>query len=282
MFTLTAENKYGQQIELSHNEAYVIENIIGIDPPDGVINTTRNASADGSVYNSSYVDNRTITITLAINAPAEDNRINLYTYFKSKMPVRLYYKNSARDVYIDGYVRSINIGFFEKKQVAQIVILCPKPFFNATMDNVYDFTLVDPLFEFPFSIDSQGVEFSVLDAGGEQIVYNGGDVETGFTVSLNASGTVINPRIYNTRTNEYFALNLTMTAGDEIEINTRKKEKAVTLRSGGSTSNIVGAIKEGSTWLQLTPEDNYLIITAETYPENLLAYCTVTDQFEGV
>ena len=84
MFTLIAENKYGEQLELTHSEAYVITNIDGIDPPEAVINSTRNAGADGSVFNSAYVDNRVITITLAINAPAELNRINLYKYFKSK------------------------------------------------------------------------------------------------------------------------------------------------------------------------------------------------------
>ena len=282
MFTLKAENKYGQQIELTHNDAYVIENIIGLDPPDSVINTTRNASADGSVFNSSYVDNRTITITLAINAPAEENRINLYTYFKSKMPVRLFYTNDARNVYIDGYVRSMSVGFFEKKQVAQIVILCPKPFFNAVKDDVFNFTLIDPLFEFPFSIAEEGIEFSVLNAGDEQIVYNGGDVETGFTITLAATGTVVNPSIYNTNTNEYFTLDITMSEGDEITINTRKKEKSVTLISDGVKSNIIGNLKEGSIWLQLAPTNNYIIVTAESYPENLLAYCIVTDQFEGV
>lgn len=40
MFTLIAENKYGQQLELTHNDAYVITNIDGLDPPDAVINTT--------------------------------------------------------------------------------------------------------------------------------------------------------------------------------------------------------------------------------------------------
>lgn len=282
MFTLQAQNPYGQILELTHNEAYVIKNIIGLDPPDGVINVTRNAGADGSVYNSSYVDNRTITITLAINAPAEENRINLYTYFKSKSPVRLYYKNESRDVYIDGYVKNINIGFFDKKQVAQIVILCPKPFFNSADDALFDFTLIQPAFTFPFDIPAEGIEFSTLDAGGERLVYNAGDVETGFTISMAAKDIVINPQVYNVYTNEYFALNITMQAGDEITINTRKKEKSVTLLSNAITTNIVGNIKEGSTWLQLTPGNNYLIVTASNYPENLLAYCTVTSQFEGV
>ena len=77
MYTLIAQNKYGEQLELTRNEAYVIESIEGLDPPDAVINTTRNANTDGSVFNSSYVDNRQITITMAINGPAEANRINL-------------------------------------------------------------------------------------------------------------------------------------------------------------------------------------------------------------
>jgi predicted phage tail component-like protein len=282
MYTLEAENTYGQRIELTHNDAYVIESIIGLDPPESTINTTRNASADGSIFNSAFVNNRTITITLAINAPAEENRIELYTYFKSKMPVRLYYKNAQRNVYIDGYVRNIDIGFFEKKQVAQITILCPKPFFNAVDDTLIDFTLIEGLFEFPFDIIADGMEFSRLDAGGERLVYNEGDVETGFLITLAATAAVVNPQIYNVVTNEYFALTMTMAAGDEIVINTKKKEKSVTLTSGGIATNIVGNIKEGSTWLQLAPGTNYMIVTAETYPENLLAYCIVTSQFEGV
>ena len=68
MFKLSVENKYGEVLELSQNPAYVIKLIDGIDPPDAVINTARNANADGSVFNSAYIDNRTITITLAINS----------------------------------------------------------------------------------------------------------------------------------------------------------------------------------------------------------------------
>ena len=153
MYTLIAQNKYGQQLELTHNAAYSITNIDGISPPDGVINTTRNANADGSVFNSSYVDNRTITITLSINSPAEQNRINLYKYFKAKFPTRLYYSNATRNVYIDGYVQNIHIGFFDKKQVAQITILCPNPFFQDVNESLQEFINIEDLFEFPFSVE---------------------------------------------------------------------------------------------------------------------------------
>lgn len=179
MYTLTAQNKYGEQLELTHNEAYVIESIEGLDPPDAVINTTRNANADGSVYNSAYVDNRQIIITLAINGPAEANRINLYKYFKAKYPVRLYYQNATRNVYIDGYVKTLQIEFFNKKQIAQITILCPEPFFKGATNEMVEFSSVEDLFEFPFSVEESknllpntmttqtisGITFTVEDDG---------------------------------------------------------------------------------------------------------------------
>ena len=281
MFTLIAQNKYGQQLELTHNEAYVISSIEGIDPPEGVINTTRNANADGSVFNSSYVNDRTIIITLAINEYAEDNRLNLYRYFKSKYPVRLFYKNSTRNVYIDGYVKKFTIDFFAMKQIAQITIFCPDPFFKGASDTVTDFSGVQAMFEFPFEIETP-IPFGEILIEQEKNVINNGDVETGAIFVLQARGELTNPTIYNTETNQYFSLNLTMQEGDEVQINTNKKKKSVYLISNGVKTNIIGNLKNGSTWLQLNPADNLFTTTAEVNPQNLDSYCIVTDQFEGV
>lgn len=281
MFNLIVQNKYGQQLELTHNNAYVVESIDGLDPPDAQINTTKNANDDGSIYNSSYVDNRVITITLAINGPAEENRINLYKYFKSKMPVRLYYTNGTRDVYIDGYVRNMPIEFFNKKQIAQITIFCPKPFFNSSVNNIVDFSSVYSLFEFPFAIE-EPIPFSELLIDQEKTIINNGDIETGMLIVIRARGGLTNPTIYNVETNEYFTLNVSMVEGDEIQINTKKKEKSVIKISNGITTNIVGKLKNGSTWFQLNPGDNLFTTTAETNPENMDVYCMITDQFEGV
>lgn len=281
MYTLIAQNKYGEQLELTHNEAYVIESIEGLDPPDAVINTTRNANADGSVFNSSYVDNRQIIITLAINGPAEANRINLYKFFKAKYPVRLYYKNATRDVYIDGYVKSIPIEFFNKKQIAQITILCPSPFFNGTNDEIVDFSNVESLFEFPFSIE-EPIEFGEILVQNELNIINNGDVETGFIINIKARGSFTNPTIYSVDTNEYIKLNISLNTGDEIYINTKKKQKTIQLTSNGETSNIIGNLASGSTWFVLTPGDNIFGVTADTTPENMDVYCVLTDQFEGV
>lgn len=282
MFNFIAQNKYGQQLELTNNAAYTISEIDGLDPPDSTINTTKNAGTDGSVYNSSYVNDRVITITLSINSPAERNRINLYKYFKAKFPVRLYYQNNTRNVYIDGYVQSIQIGYFEKKQTAQIVVNCPKPYFNDINSIATNFHTTLPLFEFPFSIPKSGVEFSIFSSYVEKNIISISDIDIGMIITITAVGSVENPTIYNSETNDFIKLNFTMQDGDEITIDTIMGEKSVTLLREGVTTNLIGSLVNGSTWLQLEPSDNLFLVTADANSDHMNVYFTVTNQYEGV
>lgn len=282
MFTLIAENQFEQQLELTHNPAYTIIEIDGIDPPDATINTTHNAGADGSEFNSAYVNNRQITITLVVNAPAEANRINLYKYFKSKFPVTLYYTNASREVYINGYVQNIDVGYFDKKQTIQIVIFCPKPYFNGVNENAQEFISINGLFEFPFDIEAAGVEFSEMLIGQEQNIVNNGDVTTGVIITIQATGAVTTPKIYNVDTGESLIIDTTLQTGDVVTINTKQGEKAITLLRNGVTSNLIGSLAEGSTWFTLIPGDNVFTLAADSLAENMLVTFTVTDQYEGV
>lgn len=282
MFTLIARNQYGQQLELTHNDAYSIKSIDGLDPPEAVINTTHNAGLDGSVYNSAYMSDRVITITLAIEGPAEENRINLYKYFKSKFPVRIYYKNETRNVYIDGYTRVVAISFFDIKQVAQITIFCPQPNFNEVMADVQDMSNIENLFEFPFSIEAAGIPFSEIIANMEKSIRNDGDLETGVQISIMATGTVVNPKVFNMKTGDSMILDMTLAAGDMIRIDTRTGSKAVTLTSDGVTTSVVGKLRYGSDWFSLQPGDNIFTIAADSGAEYMKAVFTVIGQFEGV
>lgn len=282
MFTLIVQNQFGEQLELTHNPAYSITNIDGIDPPEATINTTRNANYDGSVYNSSYMNERQITVTLVVNKPAEVNRINLYRYFKTKSAVRIFFKNGSRDVYIDGYVKTIQIGFFEKKQTVQIVIECPRPHFNGTTLDVQEFSSVNPLFEFPFSIEEEGIPFSEIVLAQEKSIINHGDLETGVLINIHAMGAVDTPKIYNVETGERMIINMEMQAGDDIDINTIQGEKSIKFTREGVTTNIIGRLDHSSSWLQMFPGDNVMTVDAESGLEYLLVTFTMTDQYEGV
>lgn len=282
MYTLIVQNERGEQMELTHNPAYAIKDIDGLDFPDATINTSRTATSDGSTFNSSHVNERTIIITMAINSPAEENRIRLYRFFRSKKPVRLFYKNGIRDVFIDGYVQKPDIGHFEQTQTAQITIICPKTYFNNKKETVTEFASVESLFEFPFAIEEAGIEFSTLNVGVQKNIINGGDVDTGVVIRLNALGLVLNPKIYNTETGESFILDLEMSEGDEIIINTRHKEKSVVMISGGVRTNVMGKIRHGSSWFTLLTGDNLFTYDADEFPHNLMCSFTTLDLFGGV
>ena len=282
MFELKVENKYGEVLTLSQNPNYAVKSIDGIDPPDAVINTARNANADGSVFNSAYVDNRTITITLAINQPTEANRIALYKYFKSKYPVAIYFKNDSRDVMINGYVQSIPIGYFEKKEIFQVTIFCPEPFFEGVEKEAASSLTAEALFEFPFDI-SVPIPFSEQNEDRETLVMNEGDVETGALFKIHAIGNVVNPAIVNVDTNERFAFNITLQQGDEIILNTVKKQKSVQLiRSNGTVSNVLPDVAAGATWFELKPFENIFTVTASSGIYNMNLYIDVRDKFQGV
>ena len=283
MYTFTVENQYGQVLELTHNDAYAVKSILGLDPPDGIINTVRNAGQDGSVFNSAYMDERVITITLAINYPAEINRINLYKYFKIKYPIKIRYKNGSRNVWIIGYTQSVQIAYFDKKETAQITVRSPDPYFNDDKTTMQEMSNVLALFEFPFDIEeTDPVEMSRIELGREQIISNGSDVPIGMKIRIYASGNVVNPQIYNVRTGEFLKILDTMITGDVIEISTMKGSKsAIRYREGVKTS-MIGYFAEGSVWLQLLPGENVMSMYAEVGAENLYIDITSTDQYEGV
>lgn len=283
MYSFKVQNQRGELLEITNNAAYNIQEIDGLDPAQAVINATRNAGQDGSTYNSAYVQERQITITMVINKPAEANRIALYRFFKPKFPVRIFYENGQRNVYIDGYVQTMMINFFAKKEAAQITIVCPAPYFRDANGILEDLSAVVPLFEFPMDIAADGVEFSRLDLDVEHVLTNSGDVSAGITITLHAvGGTVVNPIVYNVQTSERMKFTIEMDDGDTLTINTRRGEKSVTLEAGGTTTNAAGTLTPGSTWLQLEPGDNVLSATADTNPEYLQAAITYESLFEGV
>lgn len=282
MFKLKVENKYGEVLELSQNPNYVIKLIDGIDPPDAVINTARNANADGSVFNSAYVDNRTITITLAINQPTEANRIALYKYFKSKYPVTLYYENDSRNVKISGYVQQVPVQYFAKKELFQVTILCVNPYFEGVEQETTMIDSAKALFEFPFEIETP-IAFSEQNEIHEEVVVNNGDIETGALFILHAKGTVVNPSIVNMDTNEVFAFNVTLSMGDEIRLNTVVKQKSVLLyKANGTVQNLIGSVYAGASWFQLRPSGNVFSILATSGLSNLDAAIYSSDKYQGV
>ena len=282
MYSLKVENDRGNTLELTGNPNYTVYKIEGLTPPKASINMSSNATTDGDTVNSVRLENRNIVIYTTVNSDVETNRINLYKYFPVKKNIKLYFSNESREVYIEGRVELIECDLFTERQVAQISIICPKSYFKAVDNLVTMFSDVSSLFEFPFSISKDGIEFSAITANIRKSIINTGDVETGIIINLFAKGTVVNPVIYDVLKRTQLRLNFEMIAGDSIVINTNAGEKSIELIRAGVSRNIIGNMAKNSTWFVLESGDNVFAYDAESGNNSLQLSFTTSILYSGV
>lgn len=284
MYKLILENQYGNSIEITHNRNYAIYEISGLHPPNAIISTDSLAIYDGEKFTSSKADKRTINIQFGITKNAETNRIALYKVIKTKQYIRLNYKNSIRDIFIEGYVESMIIDYHAVPQLVTISILCPQPYFNDATELISEMSALVKKFTFPFAIEKNNkIPFGYIEDVTEINVINNGDIQTNMIIKIQSSGEVINPTIFNRETGEFFRLNFIMQTGDVITIDTNQGQKSVNLYRSGEDINIFNSISRDSTWLSLSPGDNIMIYDADNETRrNMLVSFLYRYQYEGV
>jgi phage-related protein len=283
MFCLAVENKNGDLLVLSNNKDYHISQIDGISSLQATVNTSVVGTFDGAIFNSSRLDMRNLGIYLAVRGNIEKSRIELYKYFPPKQWVKIYFKNGMRNVYIEGYVEDINIDPFVKPQMAQIIILCPRPFFIDVNELLVEFSGIAAMFEFPCETDDIGKVFSEIVTEKRKLVYNAGDVESGINITIHATGNITSPVVYNALTGESFRLEgLQMVAGDVLTINTNKGEKSVKLNHQGTIKNVINYRSSDSTWLELAIGDNIFTYNADSGDLNMLMAIRHSIKYLGV
>ena len=264
MFELILENQRGDAVALNNTKNYDVKEIDGLYPAGANIVTSQTSLDDGSKYNSSKVNERSLNISVAIKCDAERSRLNLYKIIKPKHYIKMIYRSAARDVFCEGYVSDISIDHFAQQQSASISIICPEPYFNDAQEIIDTITQILDAFHFPFAITSADpVPLGEYNTTSEMNIINSGEVESGAEIEIHATGTVKNPAIYNRETGEYFKLETTLQDGDTVHINTKIKKKSVYVFRDGQNVNLFNYVSEDSTWLQLMPGDNVLTYDAE-------------------
>lgn len=293
MYTLRFENETGETITLSGVEnKYQIKSITGLNPPNANVHRSDVAGMDGTKYMSAKLGERNIVVTVHINGNVERNRLELYKYFKTKHYSKMYYTNGSRNVYIEGYVETIECDLFTISEDMQISIICPDPYFQDAKEIVTDVSKVLPNFEFPFAFGADGVEEgTITDEAMEFSVYikdrivnvlNEGEDETGLIIKITAMGEVINPRIYNVITREVFAMNITLQRSDILTINTSKGQKSVTLLRESTLSNCINKVQRDSTWLALGKGDNLFTYEADDGASSMKMLFTHRTKYQAV
>lgn len=281
-YRVAITNPQGETLDLMNSAAYVVTRVTGMNPPKADINTSENAFLDGATFNSAKIKTRNIVISLVVNDPAEPNRIALYNFIKLKRRHLITLENGLRSVQAEGYVESIEVGYFEKRETVQVSFICPDPALYAQAEEQIDFSSVVALFEFPFSIAAEGIPFSEIEANAMRALVNKGDLPTGFIVRFRALGAASNPILVNSNTGEQMQVEAEMTAGQIIEIDTREGHKTVKLIDNGVETNLLNAFIYNSTWMALDAGANVLQVSAGTFPENIETTIIFTAKYEGI
>lgn len=257
------ENERGEVLDFSTSTRYTAM-LTGTGPPAATINRSKVAMADGTRYNSGSVGERPLLLTVYILRDVARARLNLYKYLATNAHIKIYYQADDLDVYIEGYVETAEINPWLENQNMQASIVCPDPYWKDVAETYTDASNVEPLFEFPFSIEEVGVELSVVDSTASTVIVNAGTVPAGITFELTATVTTKNPKIYNLSTGEFIGFDVEMQAGDKLIVTTNTDKKTVTHIRDGVRSNYINYVMDGSTWLKMAIGANEYSYTVDS------------------
>lgn len=300
--SITIRNHLDNSIKLELTRpdlsGFIIKSIDGLGPTKANINTTDIATNDGSIFNSSRLDKRNITLNLEFfqtdTESIEDIRQKTYKYFPINQRIYITVETDNHTLETEGYIETNEPYIFSKNEGTNISIICPDPFFYSKNIVETIFSGVEPLFEFPFSNESLTtslLEFGAIQNKTEQVIVYEGDGKVGISIYIHALGSVSNIKIANVKTREIMILNTdklsTLTgsgikAGDNIVINTQKGNKNVTLIRDGVRTNILNCIEKGSQWFTLVKGDNIFAYTTDSGSSNLQFYITNKVAYDGV
>lgn len=265
MYELILENAAGDQLNFAQNTAFTVTEIQGLNPPAATINTSEVALMDGAKFNSSKLQMRSINVAFAIEVQAAKNRIEIYKVLKSKQYIKLIYKSQYRDVFIEGYISAIDIGYGEMKQIAACSILCPSPYFQAAQEVVNELKDIISAFHFPFaSTADPELVFSYINNDIALTVDNDGDVDCGMIIELYAYAAVSDPKIFDYVTQDFIGVTYDMQPADLITIDTRQGKKSVKLLRNAVEYNLFNYVMPGSTWLQLAANGSTFVYEVGT------------------
>ena len=229
---IVLENADGDKLNFGMGYPFEVVDIDGLYPPTATINTSQVALMDGAKYNSSKLNMRTINFAFAIVQDPQSNRIEVFKVLRSKQYIKMRYTGKYRDVYIEGYIESINISYFAIRQVVTVVIICPNPYFLEDQLTVNELASVVDMFHFPFPTEDD-IVFGYFNNNIGISIENKGDVACGMIITLRALSNVSDPKIFNYISREFIGLDIDMIAEDVVTIDTRQGQKSATLLRSG-------------------------------------------------
>lgn len=289
--------KESLEIELGSPEksGLLITSITGLGAGNAVINSSDLSVSDGSVFNSSRLENRNIVLEMKYYGDnPEESRHKTYKYFPIKKPLTIQFTLGDRVCEATGYVESNEADIFSEKAGCSISIICPDPLLYSIYESSTPLSGIVPRFEFPFFReidDNSEIVMSDIHIVKDTSVHYVGEAEVGISIYIHALGEITDFTIYNTGTREKISIidsviqritGYKIMARDDIFISTIRGAKKATLIRNGHSYNIINAIDKNADWFMLSKGDNIFTYTATTGEFNAQINIKNRIAYEGV
>jgi hypothetical protein len=256
MKRVVCENQQGQQIEFRYDGYPLrLSDTDGFSAAEYTVSTSQNSGQDGENYNGSQAKKRNPVITANIFEDYQQWGDRLRSFFQPRSWGTVYAYDGGDGRKAAYQVEKIDIEETGTVRDATISLICPDPKFYALTDQITQLAIWQGCIKFPLHIVNP---FRVTEKVNTLIgnVRNDSAVPMGLTVTFRATGTVVNPSLYDINRYDLMQINTTMHAGDMIVITTGDGSKRVRLLSGGATSNIGNLMQYPPKWLKAYQGDN--------------------------
>ena len=279
MMELLYISKWGGTFNLTDNDYVWLINADGMTAASSDISSVVIGGVDGDSVNSVRAQPRGIDLYLRVKSHVnvEEAKRAILAIVKLKQSCTLQWTQNGRTWTINGLVDSVEMPRFNNEVTMQISIHCSVPFWqdlNEILSEISEakdlhYFTDDPLDMLYFP--EEGIPFGEYDTSRTRTFYNSGDVAVGMVIEIHAYKTVTNPIIYDQNGNffgvGYGSKSLVMNAGDILLINTKAREKSVTLNGVSQLDKV----KPRSTWLQFQAGENeYSINSDDSSVDNMV------------
>ena len=276
---LILTNKNGQTLDLLNNKnRFILKSAEALHGVDTEIIENELPYTDGSTIDDVKALPRGIELTFKLVGNVKSSIDYFTSIVKSKQWVTLREVENGRDIVIKGIATIPPYSRMQRACELVVSIYCPQPYWE-DIDYIVG-VIAEKIDLLYFPTEGQyftptGRPFGTIDTKLEKTFNNEGDTAVGMLISIIALGEVVNPRISCSTGDQngfYMKLNITLKDDDEVQINTVKNDKFITI-NGLETYNgepILNYLEwYGTDWLQLETGANTFSVTTEGDNSNL-------------
>lgn len=287
---LIFENQNGKRLDLLNNRKYFrLTAAEGLNGVETDYSETLSAYTDGAVVENVRALPRGIALKFAICGDVEASLEFFHAVVKSKQIGTLIKRDERREVRVRGVVTIPPYTRVSSSVSVELQLYCGQPYWEDVGEIVGVIVAITDLLYFPETgraFPETGVPFGEINNEKTQEITNDGDTSVGMTITINALGDVVAPRIScstGVQNGWYMQLNTTLHDGDEVVISTHKGAKSITINGRAYVEGvpILNALEYyGDDWLQLETGGNTFNITTGNENANVYFYIYYSRRWE--